>query len=274
MADWAEVVRRNHQRAQGALAQAVNRHSISVPIGDSDATAPGYLFYGNYFSCVPDAAYPWDPHVLALLRTLLPSAMPISIRSVYRWSNYHERGYIDVPMVVVRHGVAKADLEPGEQAHDFYCEMPSSHVPGLAIPGRRLEDCRPRKIVSMWYDRDRRPWGHDMPGAYLPFDIDMYEVWKEDSDRIARQFAMARLSRDEHGEVIAKGAAAATIEGRRKEEADRAASRMANAADIRRDIESYYKDDPSDVELRDKFMGGPPEPQKIPSMVVPALPED
>lgn len=273
---WTEIARRQHVAATAALAEAVNRQTISVPlVGDSDWNTRGYVHEGTFFSCVPDVQYPWDPVILRHIRKLCPDAMPISISSVYRWSNFHENGYIHEPIKIVRHGLARSiqcDDRIGPM-HDFYCEMPGYYVPGLRIPGRSIEDCVPNFIEVNWADRQRREYGQDMPGAYLPFDWEFFYALKDAYDTHREQLAKSKRVVDDDGNVIAQGVAADSIASRKLEKRNRDRSRQVEGAYVARDIERFYNIEPSEVELKERLLGGGPEPSKPATFAV-SVPEN
>lgn len=259
--DWTEVVRREHNAAQQQLAQAVNAATISVPIGDSDATAPGYLCEGLFFSCAPDPSYPWNPAVLRAVREeICADAMPITVRSVWRWSNYHELGRIDEPMVLVRHGMARAvrGLKPLDY---FDCTMPSVPVPGLRIPGRAMIDCVPNQLWDSWADHDDRPYGPDLPGAYLPMDWDYFRALKRGEDRRVQVLRAGARHEDAAGNLVAAGGAKALIDPLRTDHLARRASRLDDRRYINRDIDRYHSIEPSDVEWKEASLG----PRRKPS---------
>lgn len=254
---WTEIVRRRHAEAQNLLAQATQNHAISVPIGDSDWTAPGYLLLGYFYSCVPDVAYPFDPAVLRAIRVLCPDAMPITIRSVWQWSNYHELGRLGDPVVLVRHGIARAIRvdDRVSSMHDFRCEMPAWPVPGLRIPGRSISDCRPNYIEVSWEDRGVRSLGQDQPGAYLPFDWELYYSLRQSDIDNRAALAQSRREVDEDGSIVAKGAADSAIQNRKMEIAGRKQNRADEDAYIRRDIDNYYCVEPTELELKERLLG-------------------
>lgn len=166
--NWAEVARR---RNAGKMQELQRRQpAISVPYADSPWTAPGYLYLGHYYSCVPDPLYPWDPAVLRAIREHIePNAMPIVVRSVWRYSNYHELGRIEAPMVLVHHGMARAVPDLGLFEHQsFHCDLPSTPIPHLRIPGRLWADCAPNQIWDIWANAENHPWGPDLPVPTSP----------------------------------------------------------------------------------------------------------
>lgn len=241
--------------AAAALAATVNRMSISVPLGSGDYDAPGFLHLGHYYSCIPDAQYPWDPLVLAAVREICPDAMPLVIRSVWRWSNYNEHGHLDEELVLTRHGIGRAIRDSFHTLHDFYCEMPGAPVPGLVIPGRSLADCRPNYIEVNWHDADVKPYGNDLPGEYVAFDWRLYHRYRDADETRNRALAASREEVDDAGNWLAVGAATATVSEERAARDARQASSADDRAYINRDISAYYSEQPSDVEMKEALVG-------------------
>src|SRR3972149_6389652 len=152
---WVEQGRHHaHSRLQSLLNSAP---TFTAPIRDSEATAPGWRFLGETYSCIPDAVYPWDPAVILAVREFCPDAMPILIRTVWQSSLLDGKPR---PMALVRHGIARAIRDPISPVHSFYCHMPSTPTTG------RVRLSTPNYIEVNWYDREDRPWGYDLPGAY------------------------------------------------------------------------------------------------------------
>lgn len=269
--EWTEIVRRRQRSYNRALASAVNRHSISVPIGDSPATAPGYLCLGHFYSCVPDPVYPWDPAVLRAFRSICDDVVPIVIRSVWQWSNYNELGHLGEPMVLVRHGLARAIRNP-VTVHNFHCTMPSTPYDGFLIPGRSLAECRPNYIEVNWYDKGDRPFGVDLPGAYLPFDWEMFYRHKEAADEFARDLRRSKQTTDNEGNRVAEGIVDGKAASERAEHDLIIAQQTDQRAYIARDLEKFYSVEPSDVEWKEAYLGDK-TPPSTPSISVPALPE-
>jgi len=234
---WLEIARQRHAAYQRALVSSLP--SYSIPIGDSDYTAPGYLFYGQFFSCVPDPLYPWDPTVLRAIREFCPDAMPLVIRSVWRNGDY---GQMDEPFVLVRHGLGRAIRNPILDVHHFDCGMPATAIPGLCIPGRNLSDCKPNYIEVDWFDKENRQFGHDLPGAYLPFDWEFYYALRSGYEDGSR----------DNGNLYEKLAAPS-----RALKARRQRFRQDEGAYIEKDISSYYSVEPSDVEAKEQILSMP-----------------
>lgn len=160
--DWMAEGRRRAQARLKSLADS--SPAFSIPIHDSPETAPGWRFITEIYSCIPDAAYPWDPAIVRAIREFCPDAQPISIRTV--WKSSALDGNVQT-MVLLRHGIARAVRDPIAPIHSFYCHMPSTP--------RSIHLSRPNYIEVNWYDKQIRPWGYDLPGAYLPFDWEFYK---------------------------------------------------------------------------------------------------
>lgn len=238
-----------------ALSAQIGKMAISVPLGSGDYDAPGYLHIGYTYSCVPDAAYPWDPAVLAAIREIVPDAMPLIIRSVWQWSNYAEHGHLDPPLVLMRHGIGRAIRDPYFHPHDFLCEMPTAPIPGLCIPGRDIADCRPNYIETNWQDADLKPYGFDLPGAFLPFDwrlFQRYRIADLNRQKLMRESVEAY---DSDGNPIAKGAGDELVGDEAARVSASQASRRDTAAYVRRDLLAYHSVVPSDVELKEQLLG-------------------
>lgn len=249
MTDWVEKARQEHRSYSETLARALP--SFSVPIGDSDYTAPGWLFLGEFYSCVPDAEYPWDPAVVRALREFCPDAIPIIIRSVWQWSNYGELGHLAEPIILKRHGLARSIRDPILPIHNFHCEMPCTPYPGLLIPGRDLADCRPNYIEVNWYDKEIRPHGFDLPGAYLPFDWEFFHSLRRCDEEFSYALRHSKRAIGPDGDPVATGLAQSLISPYKARLEERKKARAAEHGYIMRDIERYHSVQPSDVEWKE-----------------------
>lgn len=249
---WLDLARQRHQSFQRALVQSLP--SISLPVGDSDYTAPGYLFYGQFFSVVPDPAYPWDPAVLRAIRDFCPDAMPLRIRSVWRYANYGEMG---PEFVLTRHGLGRAIRNPKLPVHSFHCEMPIGPIPGLCIPGRNLSDCVPNYVEVDWFDKEDRPHGYDLPGEYLPFDWEFYYALRAGYEE--------KYDREGFASVYQKWAAPAASRKQRRERFRRDEGQY-----VDRDISRYYSQEPSDLEWKQRILGDAPNKDTSVSVSTPS----
>lgn len=218
--------------------------SFSLPVHDSPETAVGWRFLGEFYSCIPDVAYPWDPAVVRAIRSFCPDAQPISIKTV--WKSSALDGNVKT-MVLVRHGIARAVRDPVAPTHSFHCRMPSTGA------GIRLHT--PNYIEVNWYDKENRPWGYDLPGAYLPFDWEFYSSLRLSyTDNLLPEELSAKL----FNPYIARR------ELRRKQSRD-------EQEYIDRDVQSYQQkrlDRASDSELAE-LATGVVEPERRPIVTVP-----
>lgn len=251
--DWLKNIQYQHAAANQALANRVNSASISVPVGDSPVTMPGWVKIGYFHSCIPDSQYPWDPAVLRAIREEIePMAMPVLTRSVWRWSNYHELGKLGEPVVLVRHGIARVVRPPfPAPLEQFHIEMPTVPVPGLRISGYDIRDCRPNQLWSEWWDTDQRDHGFDLPGAYLPFDWSFFYALLDADQTRSRLLRAARMDKDEDGQHVARGAARPLIDEKKAETAAAEAHRKSEREGATAEIFKHYKDEPSDVEWKE-----------------------
>jgi hypothetical protein len=182
--------------------------------------------------------------VLRAIREFCPDAMPLTVRSVWRYANY---GEMRPEFVLVRHALARAIRNPKLPVHDFYCEMPATAYPGLCILGRNLSDCVPNYIEVDWFDKQDREHGQDLPGAYLPFDWEFYYALRRGYED--------RYDKGSHRSVYAKWAAP-----QKRAKLSRQRSRADDNRYIDRDIARYYSQEPSDLEWKQRILGDAPNP--------------
>lgn len=243
--DWMAEGRRRAQTRLQSLADSAP--SLSVPIHDSADYARGWKFLGEFYSCIPDAAYPWNPPIVHAIREFCPDVMPLSIRTVWQSSRLDGEPHT---MVLVRHGIARYIRDPIAPIHIFDCAMPSTPIPG----GVRLR--KPNYIELNWYDHDVRPWGYDLPGAYLPFDWELYSS--------LRTAYVDNLAPKELTDKLVAPAAA-----RKKEAAQQAAD---HSAYVDRDIQAYASkkmETLSETEQEEAVMNSLPPPEPRPQILVP-----
>jgi len=238
MAHWTEIARQSHTAAFTGLVNSMP--SISVPVADSSWTAPGWLFDGILFSTVPDVQYPWDPAVLKFIREFDPEAIPIQIRYAYRWCNYHELGRIELPVVIMRHGIARYVRDPKFPVWDFPCEMTSV--------GKSFH--QPNQVRDIWQDNQIRPNGPDLPGAYMPFDFP-YAYALLDADRRAMEFVSKSIATtDAQGIPIAKGAGRLHVDAAWYGKVEKAEKNKSEAAYAMKQVTDYYREEPTESEWK------------------------
>lgn len=214
--------------------------SYSIPHQTKNNTQ-SWLFCGETYSCVPDVSLPADPNVIRVLRESVPSVQPLTIRTTWRrsWTHGAEE------MVTVRHGVAHYFPDLRIPAHNFDCVMPSVEDSELPLQ-------KPNYIEVNYYDGDVRPYGFDMPGAYLPFDWQLYYQLMEARrpDIVADEYVDKEI-----------------VEPRRKDEEMAAAQREVEDKYVDDEIDRMYAkalNEASDAEIIDALIGTPgPREKKI-----------
>jgi len=238
--DWIAEGRRRAQTRLQSIADSAP--SLSVPIHDSADYARGWKFLGEFYSCIPDCAYPWNPSIVHAIREFCPDVMPISIRTAWQSSRLDGEPRT---MVLVRHGIARYVRDPICPVHHFDCAMPSTPVPG----GVRLR--KPNYIELNWYDREVRPYGYDLPGAYLPFDWELYTS--------LRTAYVDNLNPEELVEKL--------IAPAERKKSVAAAQSADEHAYVDRDIQSYISkklETLSDSEQKEVVMNSPPPQIPVP----------
>jgi hypothetical protein len=171
---WVTQAQAQHNAAMSALNRSLPQ--FQIPIGNSKYTAPGYLFLGEYYYSYQDVMYPWDPAVIRAIREFEPTAMPITVRSIWQKADY---GNLGEPFVLVRHGIARVVRDALLPTHKFRCELPvQPHDDVHALPHVLAQN--PANWVEVnHYDRDDRPHGLDLPGRYLPCDWALYHQLRD-----------------------------------------------------------------------------------------------
>lgn len=242
--DWVQEAFARRRQQMAALESSLPAFQPDV-VTSADQSR-GWLFLAEYYTCIPDAVYPWDPAVLRAIREFCPDAMPITIRSVWRRSRRNHMHPEE--MVVVRHGIARAIRDLIAAPHNFTCAMPSTPC------GARL--VRPNFIEVNWYDKEVRPWGHDLPGAYLPFDWELHASLRQGyEDNLAPDDLVKKLCDPYY-----------TRKALEKK------SRDAEHAYQSRDLMAYEDKilaNTSELELRDTFLGDQTPPRRPLQLAVP-----
>lgn len=146
-----EVVARQRQQ----MRNLDNGPVMSMPM---QQRAPGWLLLKTEISCIPDAAYPWNPEVVKAIQGITKDIVPIWIKRVYR-SPYDEAQQEEV--VIGRHGLGQRTYY--SPVIPFSCPMPSGY-----------SFTKPNSIYwEPWGEADKR--ARDLPGAYVPFDWRFYK---------------------------------------------------------------------------------------------------
>lgn len=132
---------------------------LTHKVADSPATAPGWREVDVAYSCIPDAAYPWDPVVMKAIQEFAPDAVPMWVHWVFL--SPHETGN---PQVVVfgRHALGRRIQNMTSELEPFRCAMPTMPCQGLTFE-------RPNRIWFI-HEGSTNPRYPDLPGTFLPFD--------------------------------------------------------------------------------------------------------
>lgn len=200
---------------------------LTMPVRDSFHTAGGWRELGVSYSCIPDPVYPWSPEVLKAIWEFDPGVIPLWVR----WAFLSPDGEV---VVFGRHAIGRRVRDPHTAIWPMQVEMPSFPCNGV-----RFE--RPN-LIEMILLGDPDPRAADLPGAYQPFNWNLY-----------------KLLRKSYLETSVKELAKRTIhdpEARRQEELSKL---RAEQAYIRKDVEKFIEkqlDNLSEVQLRDGILGG------------------
>lgn len=120
----------------------------------------GYKEIGQFYSCVPDSVYPWDPEMMKLIWEFAPDAVPMWVQWAFMTPSDTGRPTVQV---FGRHALGRVIENAANTPIGFPCLMPTMPVQGLTFK-------RPNTI---WFVHDglRRDEKYkDLPGSYLPFD--------------------------------------------------------------------------------------------------------
>lgn len=132
--------------------------SLQMPVRDSFHSAPGWRDLGTYYSCVPDAVYPWDPVVMRRIREFAPDAVPLWIKWVFRSPEDESDPHVEV---YGRHGLGRVLDKGRTETFPFHVTMPTMPSQGLYF----------KKPNNIWFIHDGAPNKRpELPGNYLPFD--------------------------------------------------------------------------------------------------------
>lgn len=227
---WYGKYLAKHAEKQKALRKYSESLSTAArPLRTDAHSAPGWRDLGMEISCIPDAVYPWDREVLRAVREFDPGVVPIWVRWIFL--SPQDTGEPEV-VVFGRHGIARRlprDPKSPEpvplQIMGFESGRPQPH---------------PHLIEFIWMGaRDKR--ASDLPGAYKPFDWEMYH-WMRNNYQTK---SVKELVRE----------AVFNPEDRRKAEFKK---KQAEDDYRRADLERFVNNklsQVSEVELRDHFLG-------------------
>jgi hypothetical protein len=159
--DWRQQAVENAKRR---LATAAESAKVEVPVNMKTPTLR------QLFSCVPDAAHPWDPNVMKEIWKIDKSFRPLWIKYIYTLPDKTER-------VVGRHGVARY-VDPVELKSYAVKLHFLEHVEMPTMPCQGLTFNAPNYAVTQWFLNDGTKEGpHE--GSYLPFTMEFYHWLRE-----------------------------------------------------------------------------------------------
>lgn len=123
------------------------------PPADSPLNAPGWKELSIKYTCVPDAAYPWDPAIVKAIQVFDPGFAPIWVRWTFLSPDNTEI------------------VTFGRHAFGRYREL-QKDVPTLRIEAMPLNAFfkKPNIIEKVWMGQS----DSDLPGPYQPFDATLY----------------------------------------------------------------------------------------------------
>lgn len=147
------------------IAQAVKQPSpVSFPIPKSR----GWLEVGQFYSCIPDSAYPWDPVVMREILRYVPDAVPMWVQWVFETPLEDSRSE---HMVFGRHALGRKIWLPRAQHEGFRVLMPTMPCQGLTFE-------KPNLLWFIHMGADN-PKSSALPGSYLGFDDTLLDRVKQ-----------------------------------------------------------------------------------------------
>jgi hypothetical protein len=161
--DWADGVL--PEGLEGVLPSAEQMPVARLPLRHSPDTARGYREVDTQYSCIPDAAYPWDPDAVRAIQRFMPDAVPMWVQWIFMVPNSREL------VVFGRHALGRSIKEPGRDLLPFRCAMPTMPCKGLTFE-------RPNRIWFI-HEGDRNRDYPDIPGTFLPFNDGLvHRAWE------------------------------------------------------------------------------------------------
>jgi hypothetical protein len=159
MTDWfaaqearvAEEIARLRARTQEQTAQ--------LKVATSPANAPGWVFVGVEYTCIPDAVYPWSPEIVRAIWEFAPDARPLWSRWIYLAPEDRK------PHVYGRHAIGRFEANPRNVTEPLIVTMPSMPCQGLTFNAPN--------IIEHYL---KGPSQDSRPGPYVPFDHDVVQM--------------------------------------------------------------------------------------------------
>jgi hypothetical protein len=149
----------NQQRRVETLKRQAQAEAmtVNIPLRDSPHTARGWREIDIEYSCVPDAANPWDPRVVRAIWAFFPNIVPMWVRWIFLGPNATE------PTVFGRHALGLVIKDKAREFVSFKCDMPPMPCQGLTFE-------RPTAIKKILMGEPPSD-ALDLPGIYQPFDM-------------------------------------------------------------------------------------------------------
>lgn len=120
----------------------------------------GYKEVGQFYQCVPDSVYPWDPEIMRQIWEFAPDAVPLWIVWVFMSPSDTGRPEIEI---FGRHGLGRSIKNVANPPTGFSCLMPTMPCQGITFD-------RPNSIWFVHEGERNTDKYVDLPGSYLPFD--------------------------------------------------------------------------------------------------------
>jgi hypothetical protein len=262
--DAATIQSISNARHRAFMAEmSASMPTFSIPYGDSDYTAPGWLFWDGFIYTYPDVMYPWDPAVIKAIREFCPDVIPITARTTYRYSNYNEQGRLGDPVTFIRHGLARIVRDPKVQPHPAVCRLPIHTTAFDRGDPHVLSAVEPNWVEVYWQDNEVKEHGQDLPGAYLPSDWELYYA-------VRRSYRDQESGRDQANRII--GPHKARYERQQQRRSRHPSHCQCDDCYVHRDIlarRDSVVSRMSDAEIEAEYLGAYEAPAPAPTISVP-----
>ena len=154
----------------------------TLPVRTDFHSARGYRQVAMEYTCIPDAVYPWDARLMKKIWEFAPDTVPLWINWVFRTPR-NETGEKDV--VFGRHGLGRAIRPHRSDLIPFRCAMPTMPCNGITFE-------QPNAIWFIHQGDSPSEKNVDLPGDYLPFNMDMvmkaWDSWANASHQTEDEF--------------------------------------------------------------------------------------
>lgn len=157
---------------------------------EMEATMASLGYYsrrGAWITAVPDAEYPWDPHIVKAIRAEFdPAWTPLFCKEAWVTPT---KGLI----ITGRHMVARHVAVPHAEVDVLKCHVPFDRCNGITFK-RPLLECMTLEIrAEDEVERDTKGMVRKQLGTYVPFDNRVYltckAIWHQNQNMRARDLA-------------------------------------------------------------------------------------